>query len=341
MFKSYRVVHRIHLGGIDQVLEVDDIGWFDGSTLKTSGEKEIKLTQPSAIVGAIKVGWLVPSGDEKSGYTPKSAGVQVHSAKSTGETRAKVKVMTVQEEDRNVGTRREVRGQKDSSGSSQNASEGVVIARLKTSAKSGPIEIGKDDRTVISKIENSSLAVEKVKTASSFSGDVEEALTGDDLEDILPNAVSSSKPKPGVYAEEVEVEEISSPDSSSGSEGHLRRMVKVGKTPTGQTFPKDAAKMVLSVLGELDLVRERETLLREELAELREKLASSSTPVKPTPKTAKPKKEEFVWDMTQHWKTRHAAVQQYRNNPTILRKIYEIENSGGVKKLIESILGEV
>ena len=50
---------------------------------------------------------------------------------------------------------------------------------------------------------------------------------------------------------------------------------------------------------------------------------------------------EFQWDMTPHWKTRQVSLMKYKDDPETLKVIYAIENSGGVKKMIESMLGKL
>lgn len=376
-FQSYRVVHKIHLGGIELVLEVNSIVQFNGSTLKTEDGEEIKLSQPSAIAGAIKVGWLVPVASKETTFTPKSAGVQVHSAKSTGEKREQVNLMTVHDEEQNVGNRQDIRrntGAPQAPARNSSEGEGVIVSRLKTSAKSAPIEIGTADRAVLAQIENQTLPVERVRVAQ-YTGDVSEALAGDELEDILPDAISSRKPSPGVFkdegirtgsgatrvggqedgvvigrvgaprptatpvqsspvrsapVQEEEEEESLLPEDPGFREKALRRWAQTGKTWNGQPVSHlDLSLMALSVLDSLENLRNS-------------KVASAPAPTVASVATPAPVKAaasgEFQWDMTPHWKTRQVSVMKYKEDPETLKVIYAIENSGGVKKMIESIL---
>lgn len=362
-FQSYRVVHKIHLGGVDQVLEVNSVVQFNGTTLKTEDGTEIKLSQPSAISGAIKVGWLVPVSSKETSFTPKAAGVQVHSAKATGEKRSQVNLMTVHDEEQNIGTRQEIRRTSSPEHQKQSSeSDGVVVSRLKTSAKAPPIEIGTEDRAVLAKLENQGLPVEKVRVAKP-TGDVSEALAGDELEDILPNAVSSRRPAPTVFRDEgvktgsgaspvggqedgvvigkvgasrpnfsapapQEEEESLLPEDPGFREKALRRWAQTGKTWNGQPVSLlDLSLMALSVLGSLDALRAAPSDIPQVSPQ-----APLNTPAPTAPGA-------LNWDLTVHWKTRQVALTQYKDNPDALREIYAIENSGGVKKMIESLMG--
>ncbi len=362
-FQSYRVVHKIHLGGLDSVLDLNSIVLFNGTTLKTEDGEEIKLSQPTAIAGAIKVGWLVPVSSKETAFTPKAAGVQVHSAKSSGEKRDQVNLMTVHDEEQNVGNRKDIRRNNASGNSppgsfSPNGGEGVVVSRLKTSAKAPPIEIGTNDREVMARLESQSLPVERVRVAK-YTGDVSETMVGDDLEDILPDAASSHKPNSAVFTDDGiktgsggsrvggqedgvvigkvgaprtaisqpviqdDEEESLLPEDNGFREKALRRWAQTGKTWNGQPVSlRDLSLMALSVLEALENSRKEKPVL-ETPKKVEEKVVSS---------------EGFSWDMSPHWKTRQVAAMRYKENPDILREIYKMENSGGVKKMIESLM---
>jgi len=378
-FQSYRVVHKIHLGGIELVLEVGSIVQFNGSTLKTEDGEEIKLSQPSAIAGAIKVGWLVPVASKETTFIPKSAGVQVHSAKSTGEKREQVNLMTVHDEEQNVGNRQDIRRNVNAaSAPARNSSEGegVVVSRIKTSAKFAPIEIGTGDRAALAEIENQTLPVERVRVAK-HTGDVSEALAGDELEDILPDAISYRPPAPSAFKDEgiqtgsgasrvggqedgvvigrvgaprptatpvrtapvqtvpvqEEEEESLLPEDPGFREKALRRWAQTGKTWNGQPVSHlDLSLMALSVLDSLENLRNSKVASPAAAPVLQVASVAPPAPVKAAASG------EFQWDMTPHWKTRQVSLMKYKDDPETLKVIYAIENSGGVKKMIESML---
>jgi hypothetical protein len=367
-FQSYRVVHRMHLGGLDRVLEVGCVVQFNGSTLKAEDGVEIKLSEPSAIAGAIKIGWLVPSASKETTFTPKSAGVLVHSAKSTGEKRMEVNVMTVHDEEQNVGNRKAVRQNSASENSARASSgdEGVVVSRIKTPAKAPPVEMGSEDQAALRNLERQTLSVEKVR---SNKVGVAEAASGDELEDILPEA-SSARPPKRVYAndgvvassggassiggpedgvviskvgvrpqasprfvqqEQEDDEETLLPEDLTFREKALRRWALTGKTWNGQPVSlRDLSLLALSVLDSLDGLR-------------------AQSPGKTSPQAAVSVRKtvsaavvgEIEWDLNSHWKTRKASLQQYLGDSDALTKIYALESSGGVKKAIEAMLQDM
>ena len=367
-FQSYRVIHRMHLGGLDQVLEVGSILQFNGSSLRTEDGEEIKISQPSAITGAIKVGWLVPVDSSENTFAPKSAGIQVHSAKSQGEKREAVNLMTVHDEEQNIGNRKDVRNTSDRNtekrASTQDTGEGVVVSRLKTPAKAPPIEMGSQDRAVMQSLENKTLAVEKIRL-NKPTGDVSEAIAGDEIEDLLPDAEVMRPPK-RAYAnegvstssggsrvggqedgvvigkvgsrpeipqtraiqayQEEEEEDSLLPEDPTFREKALRRWAQTGKTWNGQPVSlRELSVMALTVLESLDSARKTVTPTRApakiQVSEASETLGGN-----------------LDWDLNQHWKTRKASLQKFAGDPDSLRKIYSLENSGGVKKAIEEIL---
>lgn len=363
-YQSYRVVHKIHLGGIELVLEVGSIVQFNGSTLKTEDGEEIKLSQPSAMAGAIKVGWLVPVASTETTFIPKSAGVQVHSAKSTGEKREQVNLMTVHDEEQNVGNRQDIRRNVNAASARiPSEGEGVIVSRIKTSAKFAPIEIGTADRAALAQIENQTFPVERVRVAK-HTGDVSEALAGDELEDILPDAISSRRPHPVVREERAsppgsgaprpmatpvrtspvpsppvqtapvqqeEVEESLLPEDPGFLEKALRRWAQTGKTWNGQPVSHlDLSLMALSVLDSLENLR---------LTKVAPPAPVAS--VAPPAPVSEDSSGDFQWDLTPHWKTRQVSLIKYKDDPETLKAIYAIENSGGVKKMIEAILGQL
>lgn len=206
-FQSFKAITKVHIGALESNLEEGEVVLFDGSTLKRGGEEK---AMPS-IRGAIRVGWLVPEGVEAK-YTPKPADIKIHSAKNMSDKPEQIQMRKVYEDERGMGTIQEVRPEnapqthvaKDAGTQHTNKvdtpdGEGRVVGRFKTSAVAKTVEIGKDDRRVVETLDNKSkLEVEKVAVAT---GDVQEAQSGDELEDILPEAVSTKKPDAGVAGE--------------------------------------------------------------------------------------------------------------------------------------------
>ena len=300
----YKSKMKLHLGETGDVLLPGEVIEFNGgNTLIRTGGKEVTLQYPDAMLGAVKAGWLVPENEEAGEYVPQPAGVEVRSATSTGENRTKLTVVTVQDEERGIGHIGDVReaandgrgdvpevhqasdAAKTRTASARDAGgdEGVVVSRFKSSARSAPVEIGKDDRQVKQALDNkSTIEIEKVSVAT---GDVEEARSGETLEDLLPNAATSG-------------------------------------TPAKPQQPADLMAALRQALAD-------GTLDPEALAALTQAKAPE-----PAPATQK-----VDWDLSTHWKQREAkALNEFGDNPTVLRAILDLENSNGVKKAIQSRL---
>jgi len=240
-FQSYRAITKIHLGAISDNLSEGEEIEYDGHVLKR-GSDEHSL---HSLRAAIKVGWLVPVEDTSSIYVPRPAGVKVHKADGTDDS--EIDLDTVFETDVNMGTLDEVRPDaapkthKATAAGQQNSSEGKVVSRIKTSAKSDTVQIGKDDRQVVASLDNKSgIEVERVAVAT---GDVQEAIGGEDLTELLPDAESAGIPKPGPSGEGAGDQSESRARSAAGStvggadDGVVvARIGEIAPEPDGLTF---------------------------------------------------------------------------------------------------------
>lgn len=384
----YRALQKIHLGGMEppEVIEKGEIIFFDGKTLKRENGDVVKISQASALATAIRVGWLVPIESSEVDFVTKAAGVEVRSAVSNTEKRGVVSVMTVQDEERDVGAISKIRPAhappthkaSDAGKVSRNAptgakvirdeaeGEGRVVGRLKNSAKAGTLEIGKDDRRVVASLTSTegedSPWESRPKTAAT--GDVQEAMSGDELTDILPDAISTGRPKAGVFKDEGV--KVVSTGSSVGGQEEGRVISKVGSGPIAQpqkSIPDPEAALrewassgkangqalnLREVAGLVKLVMRKVDSLRSENASLKTDLevlkAASVDPAEVEDVwNGDPDPTEVVanWDMTPHWKTRAVkVVSEYGDNPEILKGILAIEASG-VKKAIEKRLTQL
>lgn len=213
-FKPYKAVTQVHLGAIEDYLQEGEVVEYDGTTMRRGPD----VVQLATLRAAIKVGWLVPE-DEEGSYHPKAAGVEVRPAESRGRDRGPARKMgVVEDEEREVGTLDAVRAAgapkthhakraaveiqpdgkatvkraatNDRSVVTESGQEGTVVGKFKTSAKSGAVEVGKDDQRVKQRIASTEgVQVKKLGRA------------GDDLEDLLPDAASSGRPRPGIAGE--------------------------------------------------------------------------------------------------------------------------------------------
>jgi hypothetical protein len=197
-FKSYRVVSKVHLGSLEMDLEKNQVVEYDGTTMRIgSNEHNIGM-----LTAAIKVGWLVPEGQEGSNVS-KPAGITI--GKQDG-SRAAISV-AVSDEEKDMGTLDSVRADgappthSARNAGTRNDDDGQVVGRMKVSAKAEPIKLDGSDRQVVQKLDNGGRSgVDPVKGATA-TGDVDEALTGESLEEILPNAASTEIPAAGVSGE--------------------------------------------------------------------------------------------------------------------------------------------
>jgi len=201
-FQTFRTITKIHLGALSDNLHEGEEVEFDGFTMRRGGE-----THPlHSLRGAIKAGWLIPQDAPDARYVPKPAGVVVHKADGVNEGAVEINVEVNAEND-NVGSISSVRPEgapathrATNAGERSGDSDGEVVARFKTSAKQGAVTVGKDDRRVVQSLDNkSSVEVERVKVARAVAtGDVQEAIGGESLEELLPEAASAGTPEPGV-----------------------------------------------------------------------------------------------------------------------------------------------
>lgn len=303
VFKSYRTVTKIHLGQLNDSLSKDEVILFDGFTLRRGG-KDHDL--PS-LQGAVKMGWLVPesSSETSDTYRPKAASVQIGEAISKTDKRTmRSSTTTVQHDEQDVGELSAIRGDKalpihdsKNSGNLKKVAEvrdddgAVVVGRFKTSAKAEPIEIGKDDRRVVQTLDNQS-SVKVIKA----SGDVQTAMVGDNLEDILPEATSSSKPAPGIAGE----------GRGDESEMRARAVVASGSSAVGTGDDGE-------IVGTVQHAEPETPATPSEIQKAKLSVAQALIP-------------GFEWDFSASWLLRaKIAVDKYRDNPEYMNAIMAIE----------------
>jgi len=195
-FRAYRATTKIHLGKIERDIFEGDIIEFDGHTLKHGGE-EFAL---STVRGAISAGWFVDSTDNVSKYIPQKAGIKIRPAQAAdirnrGE---EMEVVEASDEERVVGTLADAKlGSRDGRITEMETQEGIAVGKIKTAAvqtttvvdsNQAAQEIRRLDNTPPPKVENT----KKVAT-----GDVDVAMTGESLTEILPDAAVQTIKKSG------------------------------------------------------------------------------------------------------------------------------------------------
>lgn len=100
-FTKLRVVRTFHFGPLQQDLRENAVIEFDGSVVRI-GDKTHSAPQLEA---ACRAGWLVVEGSSSAQAAPKPAGIQVHPAQSSGNTRGEaITVEPASEDERVVGS---------------------------------------------------------------------------------------------------------------------------------------------------------------------------------------------------------------------------------------------
>lgn len=160
-------------------------------------------------------------------------------------------------------------------------------------------------------------------------GDGDEMLAGD-LEEILPNAVSTGKPPTGVHKEGAIIGRGDS-DFSTERDGLVVGNVRTAHTDSLSPSSKvDAMADVLSELAgeEIDLTPS-DIDIPALLAKARLEVVAHLVP------------EDFTWDMSGHWKARaKLAVDLYRGSPNILMAIMAIEIPSVQHEILKRMFGE-
>jgi len=260
-FQSYRAITKIHLGALSDNLHEGEEVEYDGFVMKRGGDEHALHT----LRAAIKVGWLVPVAAPSTTYVPQPAGVKVHKADGMSNDEV-LDLDTVFDEDVNVGTLAQVRPanappthRADRASEKRSPDDGVVVGRFKTSAKQAPVEIGRDDRKVVQELDNKTkVEVEKVAVAT---GDVQEAIGGDTLVDLLPNAESSGVPKAGVAGEgrgdeaDARAQEVSSraasADPAADALSRIRQFIPAFEWDLDKTQWAKRAKIAVEKYGDI------------------------------------------------------------------------------------------
>lgn len=191
-FVSLRATTKIHLGQIGEDVLEDDIVEFDGQTLKIGGHEHAL----SALKGAIKAGWFVVASDTKSKYTPKPAGVRIKTSltqEDENSDRAEMTVQTINDEERVVG---EIKSATDTSNAPVEDQEAVSVGTIKTQAKQ---KVNLADTAAVqkelSRLEKPLPKADIKKIAKPVAtGDVQEAIGGEELTELLPDAAVPETP---------------------------------------------------------------------------------------------------------------------------------------------------
>tara|TARA_Y100000310_G_scaffold340275_2_gene435442 strand:- start:785 stop:1762 length:978 start_codon:yes stop_codon:yes gene_type:complete len=256
-FQSFRAITKVHLGQIESDIQEGEVVEFDGQTMKRgSDEHEIPVLK-----SAIKVGWLVPDTSPETTYRPKSAEISVHKAQADSEDRGSaMPITTVLDEEQDMGHLSQIRPegappvhQSKNAGLVSNGAptgamvaqdtegEGAVVGRLKSAARSEPVRIDStgEDKRVVQKLDNKS-KIEVDKPGGVATGDVQMAISAEELADLLPDAANADRPAPGIAGE------------GRGEESELRAAAAVSKGSSKIGGSEEG--VIIGTVGETDPV---------------------------------------------------------------------------------------
>lgn len=341
-FRAYRAVYKIHVGGLERDILKDDVVHFDGTSMKV-GEKSVEAP---TLVAAIKVGWLVPLDQAGATYKAAPANVQMHAAAPTGPERKPIAKAVVHDEERDVGHLSSVRGANapethtaKNAGTTHKAasakeaagteSDGVVIGKIKTPTNFGKLEVGKDDQRVMRDLDpltGRKLESLVVKTAT---GDVKEPRVGDTLDDLLPDAASSSVPElgttdPDTRARNYRDMNVAAKTSvGSSSVGGMEDGTVVGKVGTKTAAPEEVPASEKQ--EEATVV---DDVPPEAIVQAKIEMIQQFVP-------------GFSWDMKENWMVRaKTALDKYKGNMPVLNAILSIETPPVRKRIMKALYGE-
>lgn len=337
-FVQLRATTSFHLGMIERDVSKGDIIEYDGTTLKLSDAQHNIPT----LRAAIKAGWLVLSSDTTSTYRPAVSTVQVHAATSTGRDRGlKIEAQTVHEEDRDLGTLKQVRVRGDGTvrkmavTNDEASSEGVAIGKINRPTHTNPKL----------SVENEMRLAQEVRQVDNVKG--------------TPNPrVTPFRQPPNAHNEAAQPSSEDALASLLGGEGE----VVVAKLPritnTNPLGEGDSPHLTPSEKAErISAAREAVNATRAA------RIAASTTANSPSPREEQPPPATeavevlpadlgqkvqlvraviptFEWDMTRPWKTRVAdAMKRYGKNPLYLNGILSVEVDA-VKNSIVQMMGK-
>lgn len=299
-FYEFRAVTRIHLGSVGLDILEDDILEFDGQTLRYSGHD---VSLPS-LRGAVKAGWLVPSADEQSVYTPLPAKIKVSPARPEDEQdfQEGLEFESVSSEEKVIGTLDEHIDKRKKAANSDmpKRSTGSASPSRMSPTNKGPTGVGVDRLSVFSDQDRERAdEINRQRIA----------------EALAANGVSKT--------ESVEVVDTDTEEPSD--EGF-----EVDTAPHGVVVAK--YNFSDTSIGQVDDTKE--TSLQEATGDVQESIAGDDLPELLPDAAVGHTGKDFQWDKSSHWKTRvKKAIDDYGSRPDILKLIMAVESPGVVKAI--------
>lgn len=306
-FQTFRATTQVSMPEVLNIptgyISKDALIEYDGQTLKYGGS----TYSVSQLRSAIKAGWFVVEADTTSTYVPQPAKVSIHKAQAANEERGEpMTVSTVVDEERDLGTIASIMGRDAPKAAAPE--DGEVVSKIKTAAKQRTVlKDGHEAAQAIRKLDNTPPPrAEAVKKAVA-SGDVQEAMTGEHLEEILPDAESAGTPEPGVAGEG------DMPHLTAEERALALRDARMAKMAAATPAPAPTP--------------EPEPVETPSDKALREAKITALQAVIP----------DFEWDMDIHWRTRVKKALTYKDNPSFLNGIMAVEIDAVKKHVRESL----
>lgn len=305
-FQDFRATTKFHLGSVGKDILEGDVVKFDGQVLKLGGAEHAL----SGIQAAVKSGWLVPVSDTTSKYQPRSSSPTMRPALPSKDGRLATK--TVADEERDLGAIKKVRDRGDgivkkSAVIREDASdaEGIPVGKIRTPAVQKTALTAENATRIAQNIQSvdnvngtSARVVDPVVKVTA-SGDVDEVVVGDEVEDLLPNAATSAKPAPGPAGEgdapHLTSEEKTAKAASAAEKARQARLAQVGKVAT-----PPVAKPAPEVEALPDDLEGRVEIVRLVIP-------------------------DFAWDMGRQWRVRLKELLEKRDDPLLFMGILAVE----------------
>jgi hypothetical protein len=212
-FKPFRVVQKIHLGQIAADVEAGELIQFDGTTIIVKGKEH----DYPIIRSVIDKGFFVPTSDTTTTrvtpVTSSAVGRSMQMAASddhqeVGTIKPQARQASARAESVSVTrtTTNEATTSRKFQGVVEEETEGVPIARIRAPAAVQRPKVSVENAMQVSQQARALDSTEGAPKGSrleriAYTGDVQETTVGDDWDELLPEAVSSSRPAPGVAGE--------------------------------------------------------------------------------------------------------------------------------------------
>lgn len=212
-FKPFRVVQKIHLGQIAADVEAGELIQFDGTTIIVKGKEH----DYPIIRSVIDKGFFVPTSDTTTTRVIPVASSAVGRSMQMAASDDHQEVGTIKPQARQVAARpesvsvsrtttREATASRKFTGVVEEESEGVPIARIRAPAAVQRPKVSVENAMQVSQQARALDSTDGAPKGSrleriAYTGDVQETTVGDDWDELLPQAVSSSRPSPGVAGE--------------------------------------------------------------------------------------------------------------------------------------------